>query len=132
MSNKSDSEKNVQPVSTLTDSDVVVERRYGRRSALQALGGVAAGAAAAAVLAAPLSAEAKATDSDPNDAAGHGRTGVSDRDPNDRVGHGRTYYRGGYRPGVHTTDSDPNDAAGRGRTGRTDSDPNDAGGHGRH
>lgn len=98
---------------TLDAGDIVTARTLGRRSALALLGTGAIGSAvaAAAVVGSPTRAEAKASDSDPNDPAGHGRTGFTDRDSGasaDGAGRGVCAERG-------HSDSDPNDPAGRGR-----------------
>jgi hypothetical protein len=114
----------VTETQTLTDSDISVDRRVGRRSALGVIGGLAAAGAVAAVIS-PRTAQAKATDSDATDQGGHGRgagNGHTDSDPNDHGGQGRSGQ----------TDSDPNDHGGHGRGGATDGDPNDHGGAGRH
>lgn len=92
---------------TLAPDEIVIDRRIGRRSAL---GVIAAGTAFAAVIV-PSHAEAKASDSDPNDPAGRGRTGFTDRDSGpgaDGAGRGVCAERG-------WSDSDPSDARGRGR-----------------
>lgn len=107
----SDTSKKKQ--STLEASDIVTERKLGRRSALGLLGsGAASGLVGAVVIAgAPARAEAKASDSDPSDPAGRGRTGFTDRDSGasvDGAGRGVCAERG-------HSDSDPNDQAGRGR-----------------
>jgi hypothetical protein len=103
---------------TLDPREIVTNRSVGRRGALAAIGSVLGMAA----LASPARAERSgtgasgraiptATDSDPNDAPGRGRTGQTDRDsePNaDGVGRGVCPDRG-------WSDSDPSDPAGRGR-----------------
>lgn len=94
---------------TLGDSDIVVDRALGRRSALAAIAAVGLGATAVVTTAGV--AQAKASDSDPNDPAGRGRTGFTDRDSGpgvDGAGRGVCAERG-------WSDSDPNDPAGRGR-----------------
>jgi hypothetical protein len=93
----------------LSPEDIVTERPMGRRSALAALGSSVLGAASLAV--GVGHAEAKASDSDPSDPAGRGRTGFTDRDSGpgaDGAGRGVCAERG-------WSDSDPNDPAGRGR-----------------
>lgn len=92
---------------TLTPDDIV-SVRLGRRGALGAIGATVLGATAVAV---PSRAEAKASDSDPSDPRGRGRTGFTDRDSGpgaDGAGRGVCAERG-------WSDSDPNDAEGRGR-----------------
>ncbi|UJR78962.1 RNA-binding protein, RRM domain protein [Sandaracinus amylolyticus] len=93
---------------TLTPGDIVTHR-LGRRSALGALGASVLGATA--LIASPAPAEAKASDSDPQDPPGRGRTGFTDRDSGpgaDGAGRGVCAERG-------WSDSDPNDPQGRGR-----------------
>ena len=120
---------------TLTDEDITSERAMGRRGMLQTVGGSLLAGAVVTLVGAQVKAEEPteaATDSDPNDAAGRGRTGRTDNDSGsnaDQAGHGRGRRRGGggggsrRRSGATDSDSGANaDAAGRGRTGRTDSD----------
>ena len=86
---------------SLVERDVSVTR-MSRRSALAIAGVLVLGAARA---------HAKATDSDPQDPPGRGRTGFTDRDGGpgaDGAGRGVCAERG-------WSDSDPNDPAGRGR-----------------
>lgn len=93
---------------TLGETDIVVDRPLGRRSALAAIAAVGLGTTAIATTSV---ARAKATDGDPQDPPGHGRTGFTDRDSgpgSDGAGRGVCAERG-------WSDSDPNDAAGRGR-----------------
>lgn len=116
---------------TLSDDDIQAIAP-SRRSALGAIGAAIATAVVGAVALKPSSAEAcrRSTgrnDSDPNDGAGHGRTGVNDHDASDEAACGR-----GARGNTGRSDSDPNDAAGRGGRRCSDSDPNDGAGHGRH
>ena len=123
-----------------------------------AIGGIAATLAAEAVAAAnlaptpgglpePVVPVQRATDSDPNDAAGsgRGRRNTTDSDPNDGAGAGRGAARrvtdsdprdgagAGRGNGRATNDNDPTDRGGMGRGGRgaTDNDPNDSPGRGR-
>lgn len=99
---------------TLEAGDIVTERPLGRRSAIATLGAAVLGGAA--VVAGASSAQArdrsaKASDSDPTDPPGRGRTGFTDRDSGasaDGAGRGVCAERG-------WSDSDPNDPAGRGR-----------------
>jgi hypothetical protein len=95
---------------SLTDADIAIERRIGRRSALSVVGTLAAAAAVASVLGTPQRAEAKVTDNDPSDGANNGRgprPRVTDSDPTDRANQGR-------RPSG-LTDHDSSDPAGNGR-----------------
>jgi hypothetical protein len=97
------------PKKTLVSEDIVTDRKVGRRSAISLMGAGALGAAALA--GAPSRAEAKASDSDPTDPPGRGRTGFTDRDSGssaDGAGRGVCAERG-------HSDADPNDPAGRGR-----------------
>lgn len=100
---------------TLRSEDIVTDRKVGRRGALGVLGASVLGVAAAtAVGGAANRAEAKANDSDPNDAAGHGRTGFTDRDSggsSDGAGRGVCAERG-HSDSDNGAGSDP---AGRGR-----------------
>mgnify|MGYP000582483493 CR=1 FL=1 len=71
--------------------------RVSRRSFVGLVTGVLAGVA----LAAPAKAQNGTSDSDPDDEAGHGRTGVTDADSGDRA----SYGRGGGRSGITDSDS---------------------------
>jgi len=105
---------------TLENEEIITARVIGRRSTLGAIGATIIGAAAlTAVGASAGRSHAKAqSDSDPNDAAGHGRRTDSDSGPNaDRAGHGRGHD--GANHGRHCrggTDSDPRDGAGQGHS----------------
>jgi hypothetical protein len=96
---------------TLEMSEIVTERKLGRRSTMGLIGTGAALAAVAAVgvAATPSTAEAQCSDSDPYDPAGRGRhcgcRGISDSDPYDPAGCGRR----------SCSDSDPHDPGGAGR-----------------
>lgn len=129
---------------TLTDEDITSDRSMGRRGMLKSVGGSILAGTVVSVVGVSAKAEEPAelaTDSDPNDAAGRGRTGRTDSDSGsnaDGAGHGRRGGGGGggrRGGGVSDSDSGPNaDAAGRGRTGRSDSDSGsnaDRAGHGR-
>lgn len=97
------------PKKTLVAGDIVTERTLGRRSAIGLLGAGAIGAVA--ITGTASRAEAKASDSDPTDPPGRGRTGFTDRDSGasaDGAGRGVCAERG-------HSDADPNDPAGRGR-----------------
>ncbi len=88
-------------------STVRASAQVGRRGALALLGAAALGVGA---LARPSTARA-ASDSDPSDPPGRGRTGFTDRDGGpgaDGAGRGVCPERG-------WSDADPNDPAGRGR-----------------
>jgi hypothetical protein len=103
---------------TLENDEIITERVIGRRSTLGAIGATVLGAAALTAVGASVGrSSAKAqSDSDPNDAAGHGRTGRTDSDsgPNaDRAGHGSGHDGGGH--GRHCSDSDPRDGVNHGR-----------------
>lgn len=112
----------------LPGKDGAARGRLSRRLVISR-GSAVVGLGAAIAAAVPGEAQAqRATDNDPNDAAGRGRggRGTTDNDPRDSAGAGRGSSRG-------TTDRDPNDGPGAGRGGRgaTDNDPRDAAGRGR-
>jgi hypothetical protein len=95
---------------TLEMSEIVTDRKLGRRSTMGVIGAGTAFAAVVAVGATtPSAAEAQCSDSDPYDPAGRGRhcgcRGISDSDPYDPAGCGRR----------SCSDSDPYDPAGGGR-----------------
>ncbi len=99
---------------SLSEEDITTERTMGRRGMLQMVGGTLLAGAAVTAVGSVARAERPtqlATDSDPSDGAGRGRTGHSDRDSGsqqDQAGHGVCAERG-------VNDSDPDDGAGRGR-----------------
>lgn len=98
-------------IGTLTDQDIVVERCVGRRSALVAVGTLAASALAASVLGASHTARAKPPDPPPpvrEPEGGRSSAPVEDMDPNDSLCRLPP-------PGSVHTDSDPSDPAGHGR-----------------
>ena len=93
-------------------ADEIETRRATRRTALAAVGGalgaITLGVTARAEARGPAS---KATDSDPTDGEGHGRTGVTDRD----AGEGSDGAGRGVCPSRGWSDSDPSDRRGQGR-----------------